>query len=88
MKIWKFELPVDTNVEIEMPFGSKVIHVGSQENASVCLWAIVDPNAGKAIRKFRVYGTGYDMQKTDGPHNYIGTTQDSDGLVWHVFGMN
>lgn len=83
-QIWKFPLHEESNpVEVEMPEGAKVLHVGTQYNQT-CLWAHVNPDRGAVNRKFHVYGTGHQMHIPVG--EYLGTTQTHEGaFVWHVY---
>jgi hypothetical protein len=79
----------DRGVEcsIEMPKGARVLSVGEQE-ADLVLWAIVDPEAPKAKRDFRVFGTGWKINVTElelGGWSFVGTVQMKDGLVFHVW---
>ena len=76
--IWKFSL---TQGLIEMPVGAEVIAFQFQKGVPT-LWAIVDPDAPKEIRKFCISPTG-GMVFDDS--RYIGTVQDARGLVYHAF---
>jgi hypothetical protein len=82
-RIFKYELRSD-GINISMPKGAEILTVQSQ-NRTLCLWALVDPEADKEIRYFEVFRTGhpvgYDMGVT---RNYIATVQDGS-FVWHVF---
>lgn len=81
-QIWKFPLPVrdDGSADVEMSADARVLHVGMQ-GQTICLWAVVSPDAEKVTRKFRVVGTGWPIAKLG---RYIGTVH-IDGYVWHVF---
>lgn len=82
-QIWKFNLSVQSNFEIEMPKGAEIISVQSQ-NGSGVMWAICDTSAEKETRTFGIYGTGHNMP-ADGL-KYVGTYQEAGGaLVWHLF---
>ena len=83
-KIFKYELEVVANQEIEMPGGAEILCVQSQKKI-MCLWAVVDPEMATQTRKIRIHGTGHDIPDTDSL-SYIGTVQMLDGqLIWHVF---
>ncbi len=84
--IWKFELETTDNQEIEMPIGSEILTIQTQ-NVIPCIWALIDPNADKEVRRFEIYGTGHPIHCDIGvKRNYIGTYQLYNGsLVYHVF---
>lgn len=81
-QIWKFPLAMydDGSADVEMPADARVLHVGAQ-GRTICLWAMVSPDAERITRKFRVVGTGWPIAKMG---RYIGTVH-VDGYVWHVF---
>lgn len=83
MKIYKYMLPVDNSVEIQMPKGSQLLCVQLQHERPY-LWALVDPSLPTITRKLAIYGTGHQVD--DAPGNYVGTFQLHGGqLVFHVF---
>ncbi len=86
LTIWKFPFNIDTEVEIEMPAGAKVLHVDAQRDVP-CMWALVNPDARKETRRFAVRGTGHAI-----PHGGARTWAHlgsflmlSESLVFHVF---
>ena len=83
--IWKYPLHLCDSQSIAMHAGAQVLTVqpqGSERQLQV--WALVDPEADKVERFFRIYGTGHEM--SDDPGHYVGTFQIHDGaLVFHVF---
>jgi hypothetical protein len=82
--IWKFPLPVETVVRISMPAGASVLSV-HERNGDLCLWALIDPDATREMREFRVHGTGHPVPE-DRPLRFIGTAHLMGGaLVFHVF---
>ena len=86
MTIWKFTLSSSAPT-IEMPADARILSVQSQFG-DVCLWAMVDPDATKAVRQFRIFGTGQPISEPERPKrlSFIGTVQVSGGqFVWHVF---
>lgn len=49
-----------------------------------CIWALVNPEAPKEIRKFRLFGTGHPFP--DEPLSHVGTFKMAhDKLVFHLF---
>jgi hypothetical protein len=77
--VWKFQIAWDQPA-VEMPDGAKVLTAAVQDQ-TVCIWALVDPDAPKVRRHFRVYGTGH---KHPGDGRYISTVFMGP-LVFHVF---
>jgi hypothetical protein len=84
MTIWKFPVHVSDEVTVaSMSIGAQILCVQMQHDTP-CLWALVDKNAKREERRFRIYGTGQDIPAN--PGEYIGTVQMLGGmLVWHVF---
>jgi hypothetical protein len=82
MTIWKFELKQDI-CAVAMPQGARILNVHEQGD-NPCLWAIVDPQAPKEMRHFRVIGTGRNFELEG--LEYIGTAHNIIGyMVLHVF---
>lgn len=85
--IWKYTLkPI---VTFEMPVGAQVLSVDEQGD-DICMWALVDPEAGKIHRKFMVFGTAHNIPEPhEGPRmelTYVGSAQPGDRtLAFHVF---
>lgn len=86
-RIWKYPLVITDIQAVKMPIGATPLTVQVQDN-QVCLWAIVDPQAGEEWRTLYIFGTGnptigLDVER---PANYIGTFQSLDGQrAFHVF---
>lgn len=82
--IWKFRLPFASVATIEMPLGARVLCVQRQGDET-CLWATVDPDAPRELRRFVTCGTGHELPEGVALA-YLGTVQTSGGAyVWHVF---
>ena len=87
--IWKFPIPVTDDIfELLMPKNAELLHVGMTESmAEIWLWALVDPDADKEPRQFKIYGTGHPIRPNHG--TYVGTAYESGKpLVWHLFEVN
>lgn len=85
--IWKFNVKITDSQEIEMPKGAKVLTV-QMLAGHINLWAIVDTDAEKVKRTFHVYGTGNPLPEIDlmrQTRSYVGTVQQAEFYVWHVF---
>ena len=80
--VHKFPLAAIPDVELMMPAGARLLHVGHQDGA-LMLWAEVDEQAPAERRQFVVVGTGWG--KPADAEVYVGTVQAPNGLVWHVF---
>jgi len=82
--MWKFPLEVRDRVVVMMPIGARILCANVQRDVA-CLWALVDPDAGREPRAFRIIGTGHEHPSgTFG--RYVGTFFMADGsLVFHVF---
>lgn len=75
---------VTSDVEIEMPRGAQILHVGNQ-NETICIWARVDLDAAMEARKFAVCGTGSPCPA----YSHIGTVLlEGGGYVFHVFDLS
>lgn len=75
--VFKYEISAGP---MEMPKGSQVLSFQDQRG-TLCLWALVDPEAPTQTRQFQVIGTGHEV---DPNSSFIGTTQVGP-FVWHLF---
>ena len=91
--IWKYRIPVQDSIyEVLMPKNSELLHVGMTELMDkIWLWALVETDSPKEIRRFRIYGTGHELvvnAKTGyGTYDtFVGTAYScGKPLVWHLF---
>ena len=85
-QIWKYELKIKDTQSIEMPKGSEILTVQTQQGIP-CLWALVDPESESEIRTIELFGTGHPIYYDMGiSRNYIGTFQMEEGrIVFHAF---
>lgn len=82
--IWKYVVPIQDRVILQMPKGAQLLAFQTQESKP-CLWALVDPTAKLVEHHFRVVGTG-NPTEFDNSNIYIGTVQVLGGrFVWHLF---
>lgn len=77
--IWKFRVPMEHVVRIEMPWGAELLTAQLQGDVPM-LWAAVDPEAPRKTRVLTIIGTGREAPEG----RYVGTWQQ-DGYVWHLF---
>jgi hypothetical protein len=85
--IYKYPLEVTDVQDIEIPYGSILLSIQTQ-NEKPCLWALIyNTQAKKEIIRLRTIGTGNPISKEDlYPINFIGTYQLGGGsFVGHVF---
>lgn len=88
-KVWRFALPVNDVVEVEMPAGAELLTVAWQDDnifhaRGLSLWVRVDPAAPKEVKRFAVVGTGHPAPEPE-EGKYVGTAFLWNGVVVHVF---
>lgn len=83
--IWKFHLPVGSNVIIRAPMGSRFLSAHNQDE-KITVWAIVNSERNQQDYCFNVVGTGWKGEHLN-RDNFLGTVLLENGsLVFHVFG--
>lgn len=83
-RVYKYPLTITDFVTISMPIGAKILRVDVQ-NEKPYIWALVDPDAVKETRCFRIAGTGHEIED-DHCDSYVGSFMLMNGaLVFHVF---
>lgn len=83
-KIYKYQLETTDVQQIQMPQGSEILCIQTQEETPY-IWALVDPNATVTKRTFEIFGTGHNVPE-NANRKYIGTYQLQGGqLVFHCF---
>lgn len=98
MEIWKYEIPPKDSFTLNIPEGETILDIQTQVDPpnplgippreQGVMWAMVDPEAEKKPRKFRLFGTGWTIPDDTEEKSlvYCGTFQTVQlGLVWHVF---
>jgi len=82
MTVWKFVLGVSYVQDIEMPAGAELLCLGRQ-NDEICVWARIDPEAPRVLRRLQTVGPGYAGVSGI----YVGTFMIEGDvlLVFHVF---
>ena len=86
-KIYKYEIPVQDDIRLDVPIGAKVLTVQADEKTgNPCIWMLVDPEEfDKEERRFRLSGTGHPIEDENN-HAYIGTFQIHRGeFIGHLF---
>jgi hypothetical protein len=88
--VHKTRVRVNDTISLEIPKGSKLLHIADQQGAGADLdfWYLTDPSETEAeTRNVRVYGTGHPIadDSLDG-WTHLGTVITAGGmLAWHVF---
>ena len=87
--VYKFGLRAIDEVQLlDLGDTAQVVHVGEQVG-EICLWVEkeLDPlNDPFEPWRFLVVGTGQQLDNGGKAyHEYVGTVQMSNGLVWHVY---
>lgn len=86
--IWKFETPFEDNFKIEMPKGTEILTIQSDEKTNrPCIFALVYPENEKEERYFELFGTGNPIHNDIGvDRKYLGTYQYQKGaFIGHIF---
>jgi len=82
--VWKFPIPVDDIVTVDMPRGAKILHVAEQRGVPH-LWALVTQGEPLERRTFRFAGTGHPIEDRHA-ETFVGTfTMQGGALVFHLF---
>ena len=81
--IHKFPVDAGTNTVI-MPRNADILCVQTQRGVPF-IWAVVDDYKVTERRQLHVVGTGHEMPPGVGRSEYIGTWQEADVFVWHLF---
>lgn len=92
MKVYKYPLPLQDEIRLELPARAQLLHVGypwrnaRPSDGAFCLWALVDPDAPKIERRIRMAGTGHQITQQAERLKYISTVLvELQGLVFHFF---
>ena len=70
-KIYKYQLPIKEQFELELPIGAEIIRIDGLEG-SIWLWALVDIKAKTEKRTFYMFKTGGDIPENLGKLKYLG----------------
>ena len=79
--IYKYPVDLTDDQQISMPVGAQVLTLQMQDRKPT-IWALVNPDAPKEIRRFALFGTGHPFDPSG--LTYVGTFQ-TRGLVFHLF---
>ena len=67
--IWKYQIPVLEDFEIDLPEGAEIIRFANEEG-KLWIWAIVNPKAPVKPKRLLAFKTGAEMPEI--PLRYIG----------------
>lgn len=83
--IYKYFIPIQNEFRLILPMGAKILSFQTQ-NEKPALWVMLNTEADREERKFKLFWTGHPIQLT-GEFHFIGTVQQSQNppLVWHLF---
>lgn len=83
MRIWKYKFPIQFDpIDAETPIDFYPLSLQMQGDLP-CLWAKVNPDMPKALRRFQWIATGHEFDD-EATRDYVGTIQV--GLfVFHLF---
>ena len=82
-KIYKYELPVNGGIITIKQCIIKILNI-QEQNGTPIMWAIVDPD-NEVVEPLKIVAIGTGWELPTGLENYLGTTQDKYGFVWHYF---
>ena len=84
--IYKYQLDLVVTQVVMLPKGAEILTVQKQFRSlgteTMCMWALVDPDAKAEPRTIFIQGTGFEIHADF--KRYIATVQDGP-YVWHVF---
>jgi hypothetical protein len=81
MVIYKYPFEIKDKVLLDLPKGAKILRVAVQ-NETPCIWALVNADAPRELRGFRIYGTEHRIGPEAGA--YVATFNQGP-YVWHLF---
>lgn len=85
--IHKFVMPVETQIELPLTQGARILNVGEQgiTPGMLVFWALYNTDSPQEIVRCRVFGTGMSIPTTVPGTRHFKTVLMRSGLVWHVF---
>lgn len=79
--IYKYELEIIDKQTLQLPDNSTILSIGNQQG-TLCLWALVNPQSPLVRRHIRIVGTGHPLSTLN--LTYLGTVV-MNLFVGHVF---
>jgi hypothetical protein len=83
--VLKFSLTVAHQVDLEMPRGAQLLDVG-MTRARPCLWALVDEEGPRVVRRFRLTATGEPIPDHHSAWKFVGSilVGSNDCHLWDL----
>jgi hypothetical protein len=84
--IYKYPLPYEDIVILQLPYGAKILSVLNQHE-KIVLYALIDTEKPKhQLVKIRIVGTGHPLEENIKDYQFIGSVALSNqNLIFHVF---
>lgn len=86
--IWKFPIAIGEDTTIEVPKMASIRLAGlDPATGQPAIWVELDPARKRTERRFRIYGTGHEIEGDDGGFPqplHIGSVIQGP-FVWHIF---
>lgn len=85
-QIWKVKLTLNSMQKIKLPKDAEIL-TAQEQDQTLMLWALVNPNNEEETRNIEIFGTGHNVYFNTGTEReYITTVQiKTQGLVWHIY---
>ena len=93
--IWKYDIPATEEIALDMPENAVILTAQFQPDMNgietAYIWAMVNPDAPKERRTFRLLGTGWPVEDKVADFlldwRYVSTviTRGWPSFVWHLF---
>lgn len=83
--IHKYPISPESNQEIILPLGAKILHVGCDPAGDPALWAQIDVDIAPNTRRiFWMFGTGHPMPNHHPRLTHLGSFLYKDG-IFHFY---
>lgn len=85
--VWKFPIVVGVITTIEVPRIAQIRPAAlDPATGEPAIWVELDPNAERVPRRFRIYGTGHEIEGDGGfPYPIHVGSLIQGAFVWHIF---
>lgn len=84
LTVWKFPVHLADSFEVEMPHGSKFLHLDVQRD-NPAMWFLVNPHSPPVSRVFHLVGTGDASEGLDQCTHLGSFLLDNGTFVFHLF---
>ena len=83
LKVYKYPLTHEATPTIQIPSGYKILCFAYQADTPT-VWALVNPDNDVEDVKFRLFGTGHEIEESPNTLEFIGTAMVGP-YVFHLF---